>query len=110
MTTEIGVVYYRIKPNTDELEATWYASHLQQKKTGSGIAKGDTSNGYPGAYTVTYFSPDGNKPVIFVLNIKKSGSIYELSWSKEEHVLFVGVGIETSDGLVAGWRPVDINS
>jgi hypothetical protein len=32
--------------------------------------------------------------------------VYELYWRLDGELLFVGVGIETSDGLSAGWRKV----
>ena len=107
MLIDIGIVHYRIKPAGNEIDAVWYSSRLGIKETGKGIAKGDTSNGFPGEYVVTYFNPDGSESGIFDLKIEKTGLIYELSWSKKEEVLFVGVGIETSDGLAAGWRKSD---
>ena len=44
----------------------------------------------------------------FDLKIEKHGTIYELSWSQGDEVLFVGVGIETPDGLSAGWDMVNV--
>jgi len=64
----------------------------------------DTSNGFPGEYKITYFDPDGNDTGTFDLKIIKSGLVHELFWSLDGEVIFVGVGIETSDGFSAGWR------
>jgi hypothetical protein len=100
---DIGIVHYRIK-NENEINAIWYSSRLDKKATGKGIAKGDTSNGFPGEYKITYFDPDGNYAGTFDLKITKSGPVHELYWSSDGEVLFVGVGIEISDGLSAGWR------
>ena len=101
---DIGIVHYRIKSVENEIEAIWYSSRLDKKETGKGVAKGDTSNGFPGEYVISYFNPDGSESGTFDLKIKKTDSIYDLTWSKEGEVLFVGVGIKTPDGLVAGWR------
>ena len=101
---DIGVVYYRINSTRNEIDAIWYSSRLNNKGIGKGVAKGDTSNGFPGNYDVIYFNPDGSESGTFDLKIEKTGPIYDLTWSKEGELLFIGVGIETSDGLAAGWR------
>jgi len=101
---DIGIVYYRIKSTGNALDATWHTSRSYKKETGSGIAKGDTSNGFPGNYIVTYIYPCGREAGTFDLKIEKNGPIYDLSYHKDGELLFVGVGIETSDGLTAGFR------
>ena len=101
---DIGIVHYRIRQTENEIDAIWYSSRLDKKEIGKGIAKGDTSNGFPGEYVITYFNPDGSDSGTFDLKIEKTDLVYELTWSNEGEVLFVGVGIETSDGLAAGWR------
>lgn len=102
---DIGVVHYQIK-NENEIEALWYTSRLDQKILCKGVAKGDTTNGFPGNYVVTYFNPDGTERSVFNLKIEKQGDVYDLSWSLEGKVLIVGVGLETTDGLSVGWRQV----
>jgi hypothetical protein len=106
MMMDVGVVYYRMNPIFDTLDAIWYTSRLDKKETGRGIARGDISNGFPGSYVVTYFYPDGSEAGTFDLKIEKTGPVYDLSHSKDGEQLFVGVGIETSDGLAAGYRKV----
>ncbi len=101
---DIGIVYYQIKPTENEIEAVWYSSRLDKKEMGKGIARGDTSDGFPGEYVITYYNPDGSESGTFDLKIEKCDAIYELSWRKKGQVLFVGVGIETPGGLSAGWR------
>ncbi|MCP3876135.1 MAG: hypothetical protein GY699_23690 [Desulfobacteraceae bacterium] len=100
---DIGIVHYRII-NENEIEAIWYTSRLDQKIVCNGIAKGDTTNGFAERYVVTYFNPDGAERSTFDLEIEKNGAIYDLFWSQNEEVIIVGVGLETSDGLSAGWR------
>jgi hypothetical protein len=99
---DIGIVYYRIRPTGNIIDASWYTSRLEKKETGKGIAKGDTSNGFPGDYIVTYFYPDGSEARTFDLKITKTGPVYDLSYSRNGKLFFLGVGIDTSDGMAAG--------
>ena len=87
---DIGVVYYRIKSTGNAIDATWYTSRLDKKETGSGIAKGDTSNGFPGSYIVTFCNPDGSDSGTFDLKIEKSGPIYDLSYREDGADLVTG--------------------
>ena len=101
---DIGVVYYRIRPTGGEIEAIWYTTRLSDKACGTGLAKGDTSNGFPGEYEITYYAPDGTISAELELTIEKTGDVYELSYLKDGELLLAGVGIETPDGLVGGYR------
>jgi len=103
---DIGIVYYRIGKNGSNLHAIWHTTRLNEKAIGTGIAKGDTSKGFPGDYVITYFNPDGSEAGTFDLKITQSGPVYDLSWSKNGVLLFVGVGIDTPEGMAAGWRKV----
>jgi hypothetical protein len=103
---DIGVAYYRIKA-VNEIDAIWYTSRQDKREIGTGIAKGDTSKGFPGNYKITYFNPDGSESGTYDLKIDKTGSIYDLSYHKDGELFFVGVGIETSDGMAAGWRKTE---
>jgi hypothetical protein len=107
MMIDIGVVYYRIKPGENVISATWYTSRQNKKQLGTGVAKGDTSNGFPGNYVITYFTADGCETGTYDLEIEKTGDIYDLSYRKDGELIFVGVGIETSDGMAAGWRKTE---
>jgi hypothetical protein len=107
MMIDIGVAYYRIKESGNVIDAITYTSRQDKKVIGTGIAKGDTSNGFPGKYDVTYSNADGNEVDSYDLKIEKTGSIYELFWRKDGELLFVGVGIETSDGMAVGWRKTE---
>lgn len=104
---DIGVGYYRKTSTRNAFDATWYSSRLDRKEIGRGIVKGDTSNGFPGNYIVTYFYPDGSEAGTFDLKIEKTGSIYDLSWSRDGELLYIGVGIETSDGMAIGYRKIE---
>jgi hypothetical protein len=82
---DIGIVHYRIK-NENEIDAVWYSSRLGKKEIGKGIAIGDTSNGFPGEYEITYFDPDGNNTGTFDLKIIKSGLVHELYLSLDDRI------------------------
>ncbi len=101
---DIGVGYYSINTTDNVIDAIWYTSRMEKKEAGTGIAKGDTSNGFPGNYIVTYFDPDGSESGTFDLQINKSGPVYDLSYSKNDELVFIGVGIETPDGMAIGYR------
>jgi len=104
---DIGIVYYRMGRAENTIDATWYTSRLDKKEIGKGIARGDTSNGFLGDYVVTYFYPDGSEAGTFDLKIRKTGPVYDLSYSRDGKLLFLGVGIDTSDGMAAGYRKVE---
>ena len=104
---DIGIVHYRIRPSGNAIDATWYTSRWTEKEIGTGLAVGDASGGFPGEYVVTYYYPDGRELGMFDLKIVKTGPVYDLSWSKNGKLLFLGVGIDTSDGMAAGFRKVE---
>ena len=101
---DIGVVYYRIRPEGDIIDAIWHSTRQPEKLTGTGIAHGDTSNGFPGDYSITYFDPNRSETAKFHLKIVQDGPTYKLSYIQNGEVLLMGVGIETADGLAAGYR------
>ena len=72
---DIGIVYYRMGRVENTIDAIWHTSRLDKKETGKGIARGDTSNGFPGDYVVTYFYPDGSEAGTFDLKIRKTGPV-----------------------------------
>lgn len=90
------------------MNAVWYSSQLKIPKIGTGIVTGDVSEGYPGKYKVTYSHSDGANAGSFDLEIIKNDMIFELFWRKANEIRFVGVGIETPEGLIGGWRKADI--
>ena len=104
---DIGVGYYRIRPSGNAIDAIWYTSRLPKKEVGRGIALGDTSGGFPGDYIVTYYYPDGREAGTFDLKIERTGPVYDLSYSKDGKLLFIGVGIDTPDGMAIGYRKAE---
>ena len=103
----IGVGYYRKTASPEALEATWTTALLFEKGIGTGVVKGDFSNGYGGRHTVTYYLPDGGNAGTFDLTIEKNGSAYRLTWRKDGVVVFTGLGVETTDGLAIGFTKAE---
>ncbi len=104
---DIGIVYYKMRQDDGEIDAVWYTTRHQGTKPGTGLAIGDTSSGFPGEYEITYFYPDGHVSAVLDLTIEKNGDIYNLTYSKDGEALLIGVGVETQDGLAAGYRMVE---
>jgi len=63
-----------------------------------------------GRYQIRYFDVDGNEIAGFELEVKKEGEYYELEWIDNGEVLDRGIGMEVSEGLVAGWRRINDGS
>lgn len=103
---DIGIVYYRMRADANIIDATWYSTRLGNNEVGIGMATGDTTNGFAGDYVITYFYPDGSESGTFDLKIEKNGAIYDLSYSQNGKKLLLGVGLETADGLAAGYRKI----
>ena len=101
---DIGVVYYEIRPEGGLIDARWYTTRLEVQQAGTGLATGDTSNGFPGRYDISYYFPDGKLSIELELEIEKTGDVYALRYNKDGKTLLAGVGFETPGGLAAGYR------
>ncbi len=77
---------------------------------GPGIATGGPKEGFAGRYHVRYFYDNGDFSDEYDLVIERTGDVYTLSWITDGKVRAVGVGMETENGLAAGWRRVDASS
>ncbi len=104
---DIGVVHYAIRPEGGVIDALYYTTRLDENRPGIGIAKGDTSNGFPGTYDITYYYPNGDKAIDLQLVIEKTDEIYSFSYLQDGQLLLTGVGIETPSGLSGGYRRVE---
>ncbi len=103
---DIGVVHYVMRAEGGVLDAVWHSSRFDTNRQGTGVARGDTSNGFPGTYDITYFYPDGTVSAELVLDIRKDGDVYNMVYSKDDDVLLLGIGLETPCGLAGGYRKV----
>lgn len=103
---DIGVVHYIIRPEGGVIDAVWHTTRFASEKCGTGVARGDTSNGFPGTYDITYYYPDGTVSAELELGIVKNGDVYDLTYSKDGQLLLRGIGLETPVGLAGGYRRI----
>ncbi|UGT93091.1 hypothetical protein [Mycobacterium ostraviense] len=68
---------------------------------GSGRARGDTSNGFPGDYRVQYFDAAGELTGDLDLRIQRAGASYRLTWwHRSQNVsLPAAVGVTVYEGI-----------
>jgi len=102
-----GVGFYFREKTPEGFKAIWYAPQLKSNEIGTGIIKGDTSNGFSGEYVVTYYKPNGEEAGTFDLNIKKTGSKYDLQWFKNGVQKYIGIGIDTLEGMAISYKSVE---
>lgn len=103
---DIGVVHYVIRPEGGVIDAVYYTTRLDENRPGTGVATGDTSNGFPGTYDITYYYPNGEAAIDLELVIQRNGEVYEFKYLQNGRLLLTGVGIETPSGLSGGYRRV----
>ncbi|MBT7950052.1 MAG: hypothetical protein HN764_00365 [Gammaproteobacteria bacterium] len=103
----VGCVLYKKGDASGTLNATWCHPYFGEGVIGTGLATGGPEEGYAGQYEIRYLDHKGVEIAVFDLDIKKVGDYYEILWIINEEVLATGIGLEQTDGLVAGWREVN---
>ncbi|MGL6198948.1 MAG: hypothetical protein ACRC3H_08445 [Lachnospiraceae bacterium] len=76
---------------------------------GSGIVrKSDTSTGFIGVYSVTYYvgNSDGSTFNV-VIEYEENRDIYKLSWYKEKQKVLHGIGFMLDDSLAFAWGSIN---
>jgi hypothetical protein len=101
--TNVGFVLYKKSDEPGTLIAEWCHS---DDGNGTGIATGGTTEGFEGRYHIRYFDNKGNIQADRELDIKKDGVYYQLSWINNGEITARGIGMETAEGLAAGYRDV----
>ena len=100
----IGCVIYKKGDEPGTLKAVYCHSILGN---GTGIATGGPAEGFAGRYQIRYFDENGNETAVRELDIQKKEAYYELDWINNGKITSKGIGMESAEGLVAGWRGVD---
>jgi len=108
----IGITSYKMSPDRPNcFVSTWYSTRLGEPKVlSSGIALGDTSDGFAGSFKIRYYEPNGEplkdqRP--YDLSIIPNGEVMDMRWSRDGKVNLVGIGIALGDQLIASyWRPL----
>jgi len=97
----VGVVIYTRGETSGTLIAKW--SHAING-SGTGISKGGPPEGFAGGYHTIYYDENGNEKLTCELLIETNGGAYDLSWIRDGEVLINGIGMDVTDGLIAGYR------
>ena len=101
--SNIGHVQYVKNGNSGELNATWVHSEYGH---GKGLAIGKPSGKFDGKYAIKYFDENDILVAELDLVIINNGFNYDLTWSKDGVVTSVGIGMENSNVLSAGYYDV----
>jgi hypothetical protein len=101
---DIGCVFYRMGNMPGTMTANWSHPLLG---SGTGVAQGGPSEGFPGRYQIQYFDELGNEIARRELMIEQVESWLELTWLLDDQIRAKGIGIETPEGLAAGWYDVE---
>ncbi len=101
--SNIGHVQYSKGDYAGELKAIWVHADYGR---GTGLATGGSSNGFEGKYRIEYFDENGISQAEVDLEISFNGHSYDLTWSKDGNITGIGVGMEISNILAAGYYDV----
>jgi hypothetical protein len=104
----IGITSYRMSPDRPNcFYSTWISTRLEKPELGSGIARGDTADGFCGVFEVQYYEPWGETAIRpYELTVTKNGEVRDLKWRRDGKVVLVGIGIELGEQMIASyWRP-----
>jgi sporulation protein YlmC with PRC-barrel domain len=98
--SNIGSVQYSKGDKIGELKAVWIHADYGH---GTGLAIGDPNTKFEGKYQIKYFDENGSFLTDLDLEIIKNDQRYDLSWSRNGVVTSIGIGIENSNTLSAGY-------
>ncbi|WP_028772704.1 hypothetical protein [Shewanella waksmanii] len=99
----IGHVQYCKGDKPNELKAVWVHADYGQ---GTGLAIGDSNTHFEGNYLIEYFDESGTVLAKLDLEIVSNGTSFHLTWRKDGGVTSLGVGLESSGILSAGYYDV----
>lgn len=113
-TRVIGVGEYQISSQEAGVINARYVSSGSVRSSGgigSGRARGDTSNGFPGDYRVQYFDAAGELTGDLDLRIQRAGASYRLTWRHRSQnvslpaavgeVVYEGIGFPNGERSMA---------
>jgi hypothetical protein len=101
---DIGVVEYSKDMDNNCIRAYWFYQKGGKWSMGTGIAVGDLGDTYEGDYIVTYYDRKGIELSKYNLRITRSREFYELLWTVEGCIKFIGAGMEKDNKLFVGWK------
>jgi hypothetical protein len=125
-TALVGAVEYTISgAEKNVIEARYISSGSMAAEPGTvcrGRAEGDTSNGFPGDYHITYFDVAGAAAATYDWSIEAVGDCFRLTWKARAEnnplpvadggVAFEGFGFASSDRsiVVAYWLTNEVSA
>jgi len=101
--SNIGHVQYFKGDKAGELKALWIHADYG---AGTGLAIGGSTARFEGNYQIQYFDESGSLLIELDLEIISNGHRYDLTWSKDGIVTSIGIGLENSNTLSAGYYDV----
>lgn len=101
--SNIGHVQYFKSDDSGELKAIWVHAEYGY---GKGLAIGKPSGKFDGKYTINYFDKNDILVAELDLEIINKGHNYDLIWSKYGVFTSIGIGMENSNVLSAGYYDV----
>jgi hypothetical protein len=99
----LGVALYQIQPDSS-IRVQWSTPELQGY-SGSGSFASSFSGSFEGEHELTQYLPDGSLHGRWTVDIRATGSLFNVTWRKSGAVHFSGLGFATSHGLAVGWYP-----
>jgi len=99
----LGVALFLVRPGP-EVTVQWSIPELQGA-VGTGKLTSRFNGSFEGEYPLTQYLPDGSVHGAWTVEIRKTGSIFEIAWRKGKAIHFTGLGLGILSGLAVGWYP-----
>jgi hypothetical protein len=99
----LGSALFHVR-SSDEVAIQWSTPELQGA-IGGGAFTSRFNGSFEGKHELAQYLPDGSLHGSWTVEIKKTGSVFEIVWRKDDVDHFSGLGLETSNGLAVSWYP-----
>jgi hypothetical protein len=99
----LGLALFTRRPDATVV-VEWSAPELAGA-VGTGVLNAPGPASLEGDHSLALHLPDGHKYGEWTLSIRRVDAIYELAWRKGDATHFRGLGLDTPQGLAAGWYP-----
>ncbi|MEW6737284.1 MAG: hypothetical protein AB1489_38735 [Acidobacteriota bacterium] len=99
----LGVALYTARPDAT-VAIEWSTPELSGV-VGTGRFITSLSSTFEGDHQIVQYLPNGHIYGEWTVSIERVEAIYQLTWRKGDKVHFKGFGLDTSQGLAAGWYP-----
>jgi hypothetical protein len=100
---DLGLALYQLQPD-GRVSIQWTTPEMAGA-IGTGTFTTPWPGRFEGSHQMVQYLPDGQRYGEWTLAIEKVERIYELTWRKGETIHLQGLGLDTPQGLAAGWYP-----